>query len=69
MIKWKNVKKILPPYETHILGIDDRGFIIQTRRFSKWDKHWLGENGNPPKWQYWAELPETPKNIRRSYDE
>ncbi len=68
-MEWKKIPKSLPPFDTHILGIDERGFIVQTRRFKKWDRHWVGENGEKPKWQYWCGLPETPEDTRRSYDE
>ena len=66
-MNWKKIPKSLPPYETHILAIDERGFMMQTRRFKKWDRHWLGEDGKPPKWQYWTELPTAPEGIRRIY--
>ena len=67
-MKWKKIPKSLPPYDTHILAIDERGFILQTRRFKAWDRHWTGENGKPPKWQYWTELLEVPKDVKRTYD-
>jgi len=67
-MKWIKVKNKLPPYYKHILGIDERGFILQTRRFKKWDKHWIAENNEQTKWQYWCELPDIPTDVRKSYD-
>jgi len=64
---WIKVSETLPPYETHIIGIDERGFILQTRRFKCWDRHWLGEDGIDPKWQYWCEVPKIPEDVRKSY--
>lgn len=74
MMKWKKIPNTLPPYDTHILAINENGFIVQTRRFKAWDAHWTGKRADGEdgrdiiRWQYWCELPEVPKNIERSYD-
>ncbi|MDX1532816.1 MAG: hypothetical protein R3230_01265 [Nitrosopumilaceae archaeon] len=64
---WVDVQCALPPYNVFVLGIDNRGYIIQTRRTKAWDCHWKGSKGFSPKWQYWCHMPDLPPDVKLSY--
>lgn len=67
-MKWNKVSDTLPDYWEHVLAIDGRGFMLQTQRTSMWDGCW-GQKGRGDKhWQYWTDLPEVPKDVKKIYE-